>query len=72
MTYACWKCVKREVGVPGELCDVCHASADRRQRRAGGSRRVTSTHPRTVERYVVGFDEAGLDALAYRDWMNRQ
>jgi len=65
--------MKRDVGAPGELCEVCFASEDRRQRRwASGSRRRTSTHERTVERYMVGLDDVALDAQAYRDWMNRQ
>jgi hypothetical protein len=71
--YACWRCVRREVVVPGELCEVCFASEDRRQRRwASESKRKTSTHERTIDRYVVGFDDAELDRVAYRDWMNRQ
>lgn len=70
--YTCWRCMERDAE-PGALCDTCHSSEDRKQRRWGGkSRRRSSTHDRTHERYIVSYEEADMDAMAYRDWMNRQ
>lgn len=68
--FACWKCVDRSVETPGELCQTCHASEDRKSRRRASSSRMTSTHPDTIEDYEIPMSALGqdLDRLAVRRW----
>jgi len=64
--------MERDVACPGELCDTCHASSDRRSRRLAKGNRSTETHERTIERNEVPMDMDELDQLAYRQWLGRQ